>query len=357
MSIPDRYNPKKWIGSLGRRYGGKPFQRIRKWYYDTLSLGMQCYETFYLYKGRYAPRHRDTRFYNKYYRENGMQTPGLPEGFICMLDGRRFHGGVTDRIRGILTTYREAKKRGKNFYIYWNDPFPLEDYLTPSEIDWRIAPDKLGYTKEDAFPVIIEDETDLQSRMRMNAAFRLKYPQLHIYSNADNCRGEYRKLFHELFKPSESLEREVKRHLDVLGDKYWSFSFRFLQLLGDFRDRSRRLDEGEARALISKVKEELLKEMKKVPSGYRILVTADSRRFLDEVEGMDPRIYIVPGDIKHIDKHTDATEEVWMKTFVDQMLLMGAERVCLMRTGEMYKSGFSRFAAEVGGAEFLDYEF
>lgn len=363
MKIADRYNPKKWIGSLGRRYGGKPFLALRKFYYGTIGLGVQFYETYYLRKGRYAPGHRDTFFYEKYYgkadseKRGPTETTGFKRGIVCMCDGRRFHGGVTDRLRGILTTYREAKKRRLPFYIHWNSPFELEDYLVPNIVDWRISDEELSYRKGEAFPVIVEDETNFESRMRMNAGFRLKYPQLHLYSNADNSRGSYRKLYGELFQPSEALAAETKKHLDLIGTRFWSFSFRFLGLLGDFRDRSRLLSDEEAEGLIAKVKREMLKEMEKLPEGYRALVTADSQRFLRSVEGIDSRIYIVPGDIQHIDKLKGEHPDIWMKTFTDQQLLMHSERVYLMRTGEMYKSGFARFAAEVGGGLFIDHKF
>lgn len=359
MGIPNRYNPKKWIGWLGRRYGGRPFQVVRKFYYDSLALAMQYYETAYLMRGRYAPGHRDSRFYDRYYSPNaeGLSDKSV-RGVVCMLDGRRFHGGITDRIRGILTTYREAKKRHLPFYILWNDPFPLEDYLEPNLVDWRVAPSQLSYRKGEAFPVVIEDETNFQSRMRMEAGIRLKFPQLHFYSNADNAIGSYRELYNELFKPSPALKAEVDRHKKELGPQYWSFTFRFLNLLGDFREWERKaLPDDQARALISSVRDVMLEEMKKLPEVYRVLVTADSRRFLDEAAGWDERIYVVPGDVKNIDLLKGEYKDAWLKTFTDHRLIMDAERVYLIRTGRMYKSGFPRFAAEVGGAEFIDLHF
>ena len=66
---------------------------------------------------------------------------------------------------------------------------------------------------------------------------------------------------------------------------------------------------------------------------------------------------MVEGDIKNIDMTVGDFPEVWLKTFTDQQLLMGAKKVTLMRTGKMYKSGFPRFAAEVGGVEFIDHVF
>ena len=208
MGIPDRYNPKKWIGALGRRYGGRAFWAVRNFCYDAASLAGQTYECMFLSFGRYAPNHRDSRFYDRYYADAPAEGE-FPAGIICMLDGRRFHGGVTDRLRGILTTYREAKRRSLPFYIHWNNPFPLEEYLQPAEVDWRIDPEKISYSKKISFPVVIEDETNLQSGMRMRAARKLKRRQLHYYSNADNAIGSYSELYRLLFKPSPALAAEM----------------------------------------------------------------------------------------------------------------------------------------------------
>ena len=86
-------------------------------------------------------------------------------------------------------------------------------------------------------------------------------------------------------------------------------------------------------------------------------MASDSRKFLDMASQMDPRIYVTPGEVKHIDFSRGAYDEAWMKTFVDQMLIMGAETVVRLRTGGMYPSGFPRFAAETGGARFIDHQF
>lgn len=277
---------------------------------------------------------------------------------IMMCDGKLFHGGPTDRLRGILTTYREARRRGMPFYIYWRSPFRLEDYLEPAGFDWRIEDDELKYTAEEAFPLIIEDENNLQSGMRMRAGLKQRKEQIHVYSNADNGIGGYGELYKEVFKPSPALERNVDKHLSEIGAPYWAFTFRFLNLLGDFREWQRTTLEGEERdEFVERVKGEMLRIMEEMPAGYRALVTSDSVSFLDAVKEIDERIYVVPGDVKNVDLTKEEHREAWMKTFTDQQLLMRAERVYLMRTGRMYKSGFPRFAAEVGGVEFVDHKF
>lgn len=375
-------NPKKIIGSLGRRYGGKSFQVVRKVCYNAKDFFVQLAECYYLRKGTYAPWHKDKQFLEKYYPykklrvninlKEKVQLPNqdllidktgslfkeIKEGFIMMLDGRMFHGGPTDRIRGILTTYREVKKMGMPFYIYWVSPFKLETYLEPATFDWRIKDEDLSYDPRLAFPFIIEDEPNSHSKLRMKAALKPFKKQIHVYSNADNAKGEYRELYNELFRPSAALQLEVEKNLRNLGSSFTAYTFRFMALLGDFKEWSTTvLEEKESKRYMKKVANEFFKLSNDIKDNEKILVTSDSRRFLDYISSIDKRVYVVDGDVKNIDLLQGVYEGAWMKTFIDQQLLMHAKKVTLIRTDGMYQSGFPRFAAEVGNVDYVDHYF
>lgn len=349
-------SPKKIIGALGRRYGGRPFQAVRAFCYGTLRVLSDVRGTLCVLAGHAAPASQDGDVDSRLYhdRPEPLRRPGV----VCMLDGEIWHGGITDRLRGILTAYRECRRRNIPFYIYWTQPFALTDYLVPAAVDWRIAPEDISRSRLNSRAVVIDDMTERQSLWRLRAALGVRKPQLHLYTNADSARGEYAGLYKELFRPSEALEREVNRHKVILGPGYRAIATRFLTLLGDFTDwYDRVLDERERRYLLDRVTEEFRKIAARFPRDVRILVTSDSRRFLEHIRGVDPRIYIVEGDIGHTDLNRDKGEDTWMKTFVDQQLLMGATEVVRMRTGDMYAGGFPRFAAEVGGTRFTDHPF
>lgn len=313
---------------------------------------------FLLNKGKYPKNRYYHRFYNLNYSDKDIDVKDIVEGAICIYNGKMKHGGITDRLRGILTNYRESKKRGFPFYISWTCPCKLEDYLEPATFDWRIDKDKVIYNKNAAFPFINEDEPDHISSLRFRLGFKQRKPQIHVYSNSDIARGEYRELFHELFKPAPILRENIKKHKEVLGDNYEAYTFRFLQLLGDFHDcNPTTLTENEAVALMEKCWRELEKLINRPDAPEKIFVTSDSSRFLKYIKDKDSRLYSVPGDIKHIDFTTEDLTDVWLKTFTDQALLMDAKSVTLMKTDKMYKSGFPRFAAEVGGTKFIYHEF
>lgn len=353
-------NPKKIAGSLGRRYGGRPFQVVRKFIYDTLLLPDQIRQILQLRRKAPKPGTANGDFYRKYYSEG--TTPGIRHGVFCLFDGRLDHGGVTDRLKGILSTYHEARRRSLPFYVCWTVPFPLEDYLVPARVDWRVDPGEVSSLRGDAFPVLIDERINWQAHannsLRLKMALHKALPQTQVYSNADNFRGHYTELYRELFRPSELLLNAVNRHLEVLGGEYYAFSFRFIGLLGAFSDYPGIvLEKDEAEELIERVIAEFRRLAAEVPADARILITSDSTVFLSRVAAVDERIYIVPGDVKHIDFDSDISDDVWLKIFVDQHLLMHARKVTLMRTGRMYRSDFPRFAAEIGGADFECHEF
>lgn len=349
-------NPKKILGSLGRRYGGRPFRIFRNLCYDTIALPAKVKELYDIRRKKYPAQSEAGCFYDKYYQEGRSRNP--KRGIICMYDGRIVHGGLTDRLRGILTTYREAKKRGIPFYIYWNSPFELSDYLEPNRVDWRIDSSEISYLKGDSFPIVIQDLSAFDNKEMLNMALYKAKPQTHVYSNADNAFDEYADLYNDLFKPTEALRKHTDYHLARLGTNYHAFTFRFLELLGDFTDHQKiTLTGSDYDIFVTKVLDEFKKIISRLPSSTKILVTSDSRKFLDIVATADPRIYIVPGEVKNIDLLQGIYTDAWMKTFTDQQLLMHARHVTLMLTGKMYNSGFPRFAAGVGRTQYTIHRF
>lgn len=310
-----------------------------------------------LRNGNYKEGTRDRKFHDREYPVAPLPENAC-EGMICLCDGKFFHGGLTDRLRGILSSYKAARSRNIPFYIHWTAPFHLTDYLQPVTFDWQIPDKEIFYSRPASFPIIIEDTPDCISRKIMKAALKIPVRQYHVYSNSDDACGEYSELYREIFKPSPKVKQEVAKHRRVLGEEYYVFTTRFLQLLGDFKDWQQDTLAGDAAiGLMKKVADEMLRLMRKIPKDCRVLLTSDSRRFLDYAVGLDERIYVVPGEVKNIDLEKEQHPDAWLKTFVDQQLIMGARKVTLLRTGKMYPSGFPRFAAEVGGAKFIDHAF
>lgn len=340
----------------------KPYRRVRDGIIGLAQFPDELRDIRRIREKRYEAGSDDLRFYEKFYSSDTVSN-NIVDGAVYMADGRMLHGGLTDRIRGILTTYEYLRDRGIPFFIHWVHPFNLEDYLVPSgAVDWRISPEKISFSRREAFPVVIMEslrpQTHVVNRLRLKMALSGRLRQTHIYSNADNAKGQYRRLYAELFKPSELLQREVDRHLGGIGAKYWTMTFRCRNLLGDFEEHDNTvLAPDEQAGFMDRLMQEFRAIAENLPKGYKVLVTSDSKKLLDFMKARDRRIYVVPGDVKNIDLMKGEYRAAWLKTFIDQQLIMHAERVYLMQTGSMYKSGFPRFAAEIGGKPFIYHQF
>ena len=101
------------------------------------------------YRFRRVVRHRLLPHYSK----GAPRACNTKKQVIAMFDGRKRHGGLADRLRGIATTWLFCRERGLDFRIHFVSPFRLEEYLMPNEYDWRIDPEQISYNIKDARPV------------------------------------------------------------------------------------------------------------------------------------------------------------------------------------------------------------
>lgn len=208
------------------------------------------------------------------------------------LNETTFSGGLSDRLRGIVSVYAECKRQGRPFRIVF-EPLHLEDYLAPNEYDWRIWEDEIDWDLAKSYPcVLLTYHNDphnswqhfVQSSV-LRSYFRKHCHQLHVFTNMIPSDEEYQTLFHELFRPTDDLQQLIGYHLEKLGGKgnYISCTFRFRQLLGDFKEGGDTLPVEQREAYIERCIE-TVKKLHKQYGDKNILVTADSSTFLSELK-------------------------------------------------------------------------
>ena len=321
---------------------------------------LKCY-----LRGEYRPGGFPREFFDRWYKSEGaVENPAGACIFMC--DGRMPHGGLSDRLKGALSTYRMARVMGYKFRIHWDSPFNLTDYLVPNRVQWQIAPSEISYSPAQAQPVFVMWNSRNRKWPRTFDTLRFvlfllrRRRQQHIYSNTSLVTGGgISKLYKKLFKPSARLAAALEPHRGAMGPGYHSYSFRFQQLLGDFHDTmTSPLPDEEAEELMRRCGQKLLELINLQPEGTRALVASDSSRFVKYAAELSDRIYVIDGTIAHSDgAASEGDSDAWLKTFVDQHMIMEAEKVHLLRTGKMYRSGFPQFAAAVGGRPFVVHEF
>lgn len=310
---------------------------ILKWHFFQLRL------VFRLKKWYHA---KEDLIYSQYYKDYNASKPKKKQ-IIFLVDGRTIHGGLADRFKGIISTYAYCKKHKIDFKLQYKYPFQLSDYFFPNKVDWQISEDEICYNPKFAHPIMVNThQLDVRyHNLYLWLEFH-KTQQLHVYGNSDVAYDHFSELFNELFKPSSLLQQHVEDNIKAIGGKYISATFRFQQLLGDLIEGNYPvLNDSDKQKLISKCQQQLDLLHKKYPN-KTILVTADSNTFLASVKKM-PYVYVIPGNVVHMDYISDASYTVYEKSFLDFLLIANADKVHLIYNRQMYKSGFPRLASKV----------
>lgn len=277
---------------------------------------------------------------------------------VFNVDGKTAHGGLSDRFRGLFASYYYAQKIDADFKVIWEHPFLIEDYLQPATFDWRADKSKLshnffevGFRFQNDYSRIANDEETFFKLMKSPK------PELHVYINTTIHEELYGDFFAKLFRPSKDLQSAMETHLRALGGakEYVSMSFRFIGILGDFKDHDQSrivlTDENEKRTYIEMCLH-ALNVVHRKHSDKKILVTTDSPMFMQEACNL-PFVYVVPGTIDHIDSKSQKKEDVFLKTFLDFMMIVNAFKCYAYTTGEMFgQTKFARTAALCGNNEY-----
>ena len=330
--------------------------RLRNWYKKCLHYIIGDWKYFL-----YDESFHECDVINHHYNEQANFIPNS-KTVIYMANGFCNHAGLCDRLKGITTLYGWCKENHVDFRVFHIHPFNLQEYLIPNQYEWRIDGNEICYDKRftsvnhlmlnnlvrkqiDSGEIASLEKTWFLKRIKV------KKRQFHFYTNmqpeSNHFFGTY---FKELFKPSPKLEIALASQLEAIGTTYISISFRFVQLLGDFKDcDGDTLSANEQEYLILKSIKivEKIKEWNK--SVTKVLVTADSCKFLERVKIL-PYVYIVEGKIGHI--NFENSDDINMKTFLDFLMIANAQKVYLAKSGKMYKSDFARRAAMIYNKDF-----
>jgi hypothetical protein len=276
--------------------------------------------------------------------------------FVFCVDGRLKHGGLADRLFGIICTFALCKIYNIKFKILYNSPFSLDDYLIPNQYDWRINDSEISFNLKQARPVIKLGD------LRYYKKFHYYYPgkQIHFYSNYKNLheinvfyKTDYtiKSLFDELFKPSERFQKDLEALRSKVPLQYISVCFRLQNRFGDLKEaKSHELSISQQEKLI-KVCIDALMTVKQKHNNSPILITSDSVSFLSIVSKTEG-IYKIPGKVVHMDYTSDADFDTYEKSFLDFYMLGYGEKVYQFKMPDLWVSGFPRLAAYLGGVEY-----
>lgn len=278
---------------------------------------------------------------------------------VFMANGFVLHGGLADRIKGMLSVYSWCLSRNVEFKIHFVYPFPLNKYLLPNEYDWTIDETEVFYDNSTKVSYLMHDmvshsmENTYLTRKTyhwMDEQWLDHNGQIHVYTNADCCQESYSELFYSLFKPSEELSCIMSQSKNIVGNEYITISFRFTTLLGDFQDCiNQELPAKEQNRLIDQCLNAIKQISSKHSANCKTIVFSDSEKFLSKAKEL-PQVRVLSGKVGHID--TDTNSATHLKTFVDFFMISNATKVYLVKSNLMYNSAFPRMAALIGNKPF-----
>ena len=275
---------------------------------------------------------------------------------IFFIDGKTIHGGLSDRLRGLFSTYYYCLKEGIDFKVFWTYPFNLQDYLEPNKVNWLIEGKDISHNKNEvafrffnSYSLMNNNETSFLKIMNT------KKHEIHVYSNITLHEEMYHIFFNDLFKPSKMLSDALQYNTDKIGGKYISVSFRFIGILGDFKDTyfKKELGAEEKEKYISKCLDVICRLKTKHPNVPKILVTSDSRVFLEKASSL-AYVYIIPGTVVHMDGVNKNMEQNDLKVFLDMLMISKAECCYSYSYGKMFKgTKFAKTSALIGNRRFI----
>lgn len=289
--------------------------------------------------------------------------------YVFMVDGKMNHGGMFDRLKGLISIYALSKINHADFRIHFNYPFKLENYLISNVYNWEIAEEDIIYSFPQSRPLIVYGENVYPTRV-----FKQRRGEIHYYYGFDSLdklnriyktRFEFGQLYQELFKPTEYLQRFIDLFRKNLSENYIAIHIRFCNLLGDVVERegtNHVLDLEKASLLKTRCKDKIIEILQReaislTPSDeqkYSILLSTDSQLFTEFIQKEIPQVYVVPGEIRHVDTVEETTDAQNIKLFLDYYMLSGAKRVYSLtdKNEILYKSAFPQYSAKIGGTLF-----
>lgn len=299
---------------------------------------------------------REVRMIRKFYM-NKPKRQEVANRYIFMVDGKIPHGGMFDRLKGIITIYALAKTTGKDFRICFNYPFRLSKYLQPKEYDWEIEDKDICYSYPYSRPIIAYGEIKNTRRLLIERKGEIHF--YYGYNSLDDVNRKYGtnydwgSLYRELFMPSPYLQQYIDKYQKEINGQYVAIHTRFLNLLGDKveTDINPELGETEKRELIDKITA-AVKEISKQEGNKRIMICSDSMNFINHITKEIPDVYVIPGTVKHIDTAGATNDSENIKMFLDYHLISRASKVYNIVANGMWPSAFSEYSAKIGNIAF-----
>jgi hypothetical protein len=292
-----------------------------------------------------------------YMRRLTFSSTRRSKTIIICFNGILTHGGLIDRLKGIISFYEVSRQLNYDFKIQFNHPFDLSIYLEPNECNWKLDKEILYNPFESQIIYLMDhiDSNPINKIKRSNANIVFVYCNLDYLkmilpdSTEEELAERWRSNFNSLFKKSDYLTRELAK---LPKEEHIVFHARFTSLMGDFKDTSVKIISEEEKKRLVLALEEKIRQRTLLMPNISAYVLSDSKLFLDHIK-THTAFKILEGEPKHLeikDNHTNLESDT--KTFTDFFFISMSDHVYLLKEKRMYMSSFPKYAAIIGNKPF-----
>ncbi len=279
-------------------------------------------------------------------------------GLFFIIDEHNSHNGITDRLKAAVGLYYIAKCNGADYHLIHQAGFDLREYLQPNGVQWSAELSDIESSLQETHMIEylppFKDIPELDPSQQYVCRRFIGKNIIEMMCVPD-WQHVWRDLFLELFSPAEKVLDALAQ--TVMPDRYVAINARFINSLGPFEDADYNtpLPAEMQEVLIDKV---LSKASEcAAESSLPAVISSDSVRFMEEAKKRGFQT-IDPDGTGHI-MNPDATDLVYLKTFVNFFLLARAEKIYSILhvdgvpENSLYKTQYPRYAAIVGDKPFI----
>ena len=276
-------------------------------------------------------------------------------------------GGLTDRLKGIMTAYQLSLATKREFKIIFNKPFKIKKILDQNIMNWKIDSenkekrilsvakhyDFINETNKDQVVINIKNIIDDKNNV---LALRINQDYIKIINNMNLTRKKsWNDCFNDLFKFTEFTQKALDRHLELYDwDRVIGVHCRFLNLLGDNLESGEELSNGNKNILIKKIIKKLYDLLSDSPE-CKILLCSDSINFLKIVikdNALKDKLVIIAGKPKHSERQ-EVSDQNLEKIVIDFFLLSECYKIFSITYNKMYPSAFPKYSSKIKNREFI----
>lgn len=280
---------------------------------------------------------------------------------ILCVDDYGLNGGLTDRLKAIVSIYHLSRNANIDFKLKFNYPFHLEDYFvlrphqiiaSENDLKWSILNTNFIYIKDDPNK-ILNIINHFKSKQRSKTFIYTNLDCLPLIYGQAQSRDIWAQTFKDLFLFKSILIDKFNFYIskNLNTNKYLIFHARFTTLLNDFPDvTSHNLSNFEKNNILEKVWLSMV-AIGEENKEFKIMIFSDSKVYLNyAIKNIKDQninnLFIYNGEPKHTDRK-NISDNNYEYEFLTFLFMINSNSIYQFIGNGLYKSQFPLYASMI----------